>query len=312
MAVLENTSDSKALNLALDQEFTANFKHDYDRLAEILGIFGAETMHAGTALKQYKVTGTLNDKKTDATTTLPGTGTFSLGSSSGTAYVEGDEVALSKFSLTSEIVGEVKGKPYRKMTTAAAIQKSGYEAAVLKTDAKMSSLVRAAIIGEFFKFLEGGTTEAQAKGLQAALASADAALGNKLEDNGDASSNIVHFVNREDAAAYLGAAPVTTQTVFGLTYLQSFLGVTNVFLTNKVGKGKLYATPAENLHIYGLDFGALSNAGLSYSVSDGGLIGVAHAPAYDRVSVETHVLTGMTIFPEVKDYIVKGTVQSIG
>ena len=84
----------------------------------------------------------------------------------------------------------------------------------------------------------------------------------------------------------------------------------NVFLTNKVDKGGLYVTPAENVHIFGLDFGALSQAGLAYATDANGLIGVAHGPAYDRVSVETHVLSGCTLFPEVKDYIVKGTVAA--
>ena len=311
MAVIANQINKDAVNTALDTEFVKNFQGESDRLAEILGIFGVETIAAGTALKMLKVTGTLNDNKTDATTTLPGTGTFSTGSSSGSKYVEGDEVALSKFGTSWEVVGEATAKPYRKMTTAQAIQKAGYEAACLKTDAKMGSLVRNGIITDFFKFLDNGTGSANGKGLQATLANADAALANKMEDNGDAANRIIHFINREDAAAYLGTAAITMQNAFGMTYLQNFLGVTDVFLTNKVTKGKLYATPAENIHIFGIDFAELSRAGLSYTTSANGLIGVAHSPAYDRVSVETNVLTGMLLFPEVKDYIVKADVQAL-
>lgn len=308
MATLANTTNAAAVNAALDQEFVKNFQGDSSRLAEILGIFGVETIAAGTALKMLKVAGALNNAKTDAST-LPGSGALSTGSSSGTAYVEGDEVALSKFGTEWEVVGEVAAKPYRKMTTAAAIQKAGYANAVLKTDAKMLSLIRADIVKEFFAFLAKGTGAASGKGLQAAAANVDAKLGNALEANGDASSRIVHFVNREDAAAYLGTAPITTQNVFGMTYLQNFLGMTDVFLTGQVAKGTMYATPAENVHIFGIDFGALAQGGLSYAQSDGGLVGVAHAPAYDRVSTETNVLTGMMLFPEVKDYIVKGTIS---
>lgn len=304
MAALANTADSTAINAAMDQEFIANYQHDLDRLAEILGIFGTEVMSAGTALKMLKVTGALNDSKTAA-----GADGASA-SSSGAAYVEGDEVALSKFSAEYEPVGEVKGVPYRKMTTAAAIQKSGYVNSVLKTDQKMLSLVRAGIISDFFAFLKKGTGAATGKGLQAALAMADAALGDSMEANGDEAGRIIHFINRQDAAEYLGNAVITDQNVFGMTYLQNFLGVANVFLTNKVDKGGLYVTPAENVHIFGLDFGALSQAGLAYATDANGLIGVAHGPAYDRVSVETHVLSGCTLFPEVKDYIVKGTVAA--
>lgn len=309
MAVPNNISDSKALNASLDIELVKNFKGDADRLAEILGIFGVETLSAGTALKMLKVTGELNNAKTDATTTIPGTGTFSLGSSSGTAYVEGDEVALSKLSASWETVGEIKAVPYRKMTTAAAIQKSGYVPAVLGTDKKLVSLIRADIVKEFFTFLTSGTGTASGKGLQAAAANVDATLGDAMEKNGDGSGSIVHFISRQDAAAYLGAAPVTTQTVFGMTYLQNFLNMTNVFLTSQVAKGTMYATPAENIHIYGLDFAALAQAGLQYQQDGGGLLGVAHTPAYDHVSAETNVLRGMMLFPESKGYIVKGTIN---
>ena len=308
MAVPANITKAAAVNASLDQEFIKNFKGESDRLAEILGIFGVERIAAGTALKMLKVTGTLNNAKTDPST-LPGeSGNVTLGSSSGTAYVEGDEVALSTFGTEWETVGEVVAKPYRKMTTAAAIQKAGYANAVLKTDAKMLSLIRADIIKEFFTFLGNGTGTATGNGLQAAAANADAKLGDALEKNGDASTRIIHFISREDAAAYLGAAPITTQNVFGLTYLENFLGMTNVILTSQVPNGTMYATPAENIHIFGIDFAELAQGGLTYAQSANGLIGVAHAPAYDHVSTETNVLTGMLLFPEVKDYIIKGTI----
>lgn len=313
MAVPGNIIKAANVNASLDQEFIKNFQGESDRLAEILGIFGVEKINAGTALKMLKVTGSLNNSKTDPTTVPTAEGAtaaaVTLGSSSGSAYVEGDEVALSQFSTDWEVVGEVVAKPYRKMTTAAAIQKSGYVSAVLKTDQKMLSLIRADIIASFFTFLGTGTGTATGKGLQAAAANVDAALGDELETNGDASNRIIHFVNRQDAAAYLGAAQITTQSVFGMTYLQNFLGMTDVFLTNKVPAKKMYATPAENIHIFGTDFAALAQGGLSYTQSANGLIGVAHAPAYDHVSTETNVLTGMLLFPEVKDYITVGTIS---
>lgn len=310
MATIANTSDSAALNAALDQEFVKNFQGDATRLMEILGIFGVETVAAGTALKMLKVTGALNNSKTDASKSSDtDAAAVTLGSSSGTAYVEGDEVALSKFSAEYEAVGEVVARPYRKMTTAAAIQKSGYVNAVLKTDQKMESLLYADVVSQFFTFLATGTGTAAGKGLQACAANVDATLGDTLETNGDSTSRIIHFVSRQDAAEYIGGATITDQSAFGLTYLENFVGLTNVFLTNKVAKGTMYATPAENLHLFGTDYSALAQAGLPYATDADGIIGIAHTPAYDRVSVETNVLTGCTIFPEVKDYIVKGTIS---
>ena len=48
MPVPANISDSTAINASMDQEFIRNFEGDLDRLLEVLGIFGAETIAAGT------------------------------------------------------------------------------------------------------------------------------------------------------------------------------------------------------------------------------------------------------------------------
>ena len=71
MGVPANLSDAAALNASFDKEFVKNFQGESDRLAEILGIFAPEIKPAGTALNMLKVTGALNNNKTDATTTLP-------------------------------------------------------------------------------------------------------------------------------------------------------------------------------------------------------------------------------------------------
>lgn len=295
MAAPANQVNAAAVNAALDQEFIANFRQEYDRLAEILGLFGVTVKAAGTALKQFKVTGELNN--------AAGTD-----SSSGTAYVEGDLVALSKYKVDPEIVGEMKLVPYRKQVTGQTIIENGYENAVLRTDAKMLNHVRAQVIGDFFKFLANGTGTATGKTLQAALAMSDAALGDAMETNGDASARVIHFLNRQDVYAMLGSKDITTQTVFGMNYFQSFLGITDVFTTNKVASGTVYTLPVENIHVFGMDFGALADGGINYAADDSGIIGVAHTPAMDHVSVDTNIACGMTLFPEIKDYIVKGTV----
>ena len=307
MTIPANQSNSTALNAALDQEMIMSFNQDYDRLAEILGVFAPEVMRAGAALQQIKITGSLNNAKTE-TGYDESSKKLTLGSSSGSAYVEGDEVALSKYSASKVAVGAITAKPYRKQTTAAAIMKSGYEAAIVRTDQKMVSNVKNAILSDFFTFLGNGTGTASGTGLQGALAKADAKLGDTMETNGDSADRIIHFVNRQDAADYLAKAEITLQSAFGLTYLENFLGVSNVFLTNKVAAGEVYATPAENIHVFGIDFASLSNAGLSYASDGLGLLGVAHSPAYDHVSVDTNVLCGALFFPEIQDYIVKGTV----
>lgn len=288
MTVPANQVNSDAMNAALDQEMIANFNQEYSRLAEILGIFAPEVMQAGQALQQVKITGELNTE----------------------AYTEGDEVPLSKYKADLVPVGIITPKPYRKQTTAAAVLKSGYEVAILRTDQKMLNNVRGNILSDFFTFLGKGTGTSTGAGLQAALVKADAVLGDAMENNGDQAGALVHFINRQDAADYLGKAEITTQNMFGLTYLETFLGINNVFLTSKVPAGTLYVTPVENIHVYSIDFGALSNAGLAYASDSLGLIGVAHTPTYDHVSADTNVLCGTLFFPEIQNYIIKGEIAA--
>lgn len=297
MPVPNDIIDSAAISYGLTREFIANFNQETNQLMDLLGIVTPETVGAGYGLVQHKVTGALNNKA-------------DTNGSSGTAYIEGDLVALSKYTMSETPVGKVKLRPYRKMTSAQAIAEHGQKQAVLRTDQKMLGDVRADILKDFYTFLGTGTGTATGKTLQAALAYADAKLQDTLETNNDDgyAARIVHFVNRTDVADYLATAQVTTQTTFGMTYLQDFLGVQNVFVTNKVPAKTMYVTPSQNLRMYAVEFPELSEAGLTYDVSDGGLLGVYHAPVRDHVSVETGILTGATLFAEVTDYIVKGTI----
>lgn len=288
MAALNNQIAAADVATALDVEMALNFDGEVNRLLEVLGIFGVDVVPAGTSLYQYVIAGTLN----------------------ATNVAEGDEVPLSKYTITKQTISELKVKPYRKLTTAQAILKSGFENAIRKTDVKMVKDIRGGILADFFTFLGNGTGTAEGETLQAALAKADAALGDALENNNDSSERYVHFVNRQDIADYLAAANVTTQTVFGMEYLKSFLGITDIFITNRVTAGTLYVTPVENIHIYGVDFGGLADAQLAYEQQENSLIGVHHEANYSRTSAETYVLTGASFIPEAKNYIVKGTIES--
>lgn len=290
MAVKENTVTAADTCEALDQEFVRSFSEDYDQLADALGLYDVQVVSAGTALYQYKITGAL----------------------SATTPAEGDETPLSKYAVAKEAVGEVAPKRYAKLTTAEAILKGGIENAVLRTDRKMKQHLRAQALADFYAFLAGGTGKVTGTvdTLQKALAKADAAIGDAMEKNADAGGTLVHYVNRQDAADYLGEHEVTLQTAFGLTYLQSFLGAENVVLTSSVKAGTVVVTPVENIHPYALDFSTLATAGLEYETDDYGLIGVHHVPEYDRGSVETYAMLGLTLVPEVKDYIVNATFKA--
>lgn len=344
MAAPANIIKSTDVDAALSQEFIKTFTGGYSRLAELMGIFGVETRKAGTALYQLIVSGSLNNGVYELTSdeavvtgkiyytrsgsagayvytpvadpkTASIASYYELTEASGTGYEEGSEVALSKYTVTKTPIGDLSPMPYRKMTTAKAILQNEYVNAVLRTDNKMQAQIRSQLMSQFFTFLATGTGAPAAgtsvTNLQKALAYGDAALQNALETNGDVNGgDFVHFISRNDAADYLAAATVTTQTLFGLTYLENFLGVERVFLTNQIAAGTVYVTPAENIHAYGIDFGELANGNLVYQSDDNGLIGVYHKGAYDYASTETDVLVGLQLIPEVLDYIVKSTISA--
>ena len=289
MAAETNTTTSADVIEALNQEFVYNYTQEATRLIELMGIIGVETVAAGTTLYQAEITGELAD---------------------GSSHEEGDLIALTKYQIKKNIIDSVAPLHYRKVTSAEAILKSGPELAITRTDARMGTQARAVLVDKFFSYLANGTGTATGKTLQAALATADATLADAMESKGDEGGSLIHFINRQDAADYLGKAEITTQTVAGLTYLESFLGIPYVFLTNKVAKGSLYVTCAENLHAYGIDFAGLAAGGLDYATDASGLIGVSHEPVKNRASVETDMMSGQVIFPEVKDYIVKATIAA--
>ena len=343
MAVIPNTTVSTdAFVNALDREFVANFDHDADRLQEVLEIVSPEVIQAGTTLYQYNVSGSLNNgvyeltsdeevvtgktyytrsgsagayvyTRVDDPKTASIASYYELVGPSGTAYVEGDEVALSKYTMSRTAVGAADFRPYRKLTTAQTILKYGFENAMVRTDDKMQKDIRKSIWDAFFTFLGNGTgtveTGQSLATLQATLANVEASLEQIVENAGDElSGRVIHFVNRFDAADYLAEHDISTQTVFGMTYLENFLGVSDVFVGGQVAKGTVIATPVDNIHLYGIDFSTLSRGGLSYATSSSGLVGVSHQPAYDRVSCETNVLCGAALMAEVTDFIVKATI----
>lgn len=290
MSALDNQITAADLAFAQDVEFANSFDHDMSRLVELLSIGSPEVLHAGTALYQYEVKGTLGDGQT----------------------AEGDEVPLSKYKETKTPIGELETKAYRKLTTVQAIQKHGYEHAVNKTDRRMIQDVRKGIVSEFFALLNNGTGTASGKDFKGTLIQADAVLKDTLEKNGDTSESLVFFANYLDYADWAATNQVNNDGaggVFGLTYMLNLAGIVGTTLFSaSVPKGSVYVTPAENLHVYTPDFAEIEKGGLTYVTGDLGTIGVAHEPAYNRVSCITNVLRGVTIIPEAKNYIVKATV----
>lgn len=267
-----------------DVDFAERFTTGLDTLMKMLGVTRKIEKKAGETLKVYKVTGTLED------------GTVA----------EGEIIPLSKYQTTYTPIGEATLKKWRKVTTAEAISEKGYGQAVNDTNAKMLKDIQGGIRGDFVTFLGTGTGTATGTGLQATMAQVWGQLQVLFEDT---SIETVYFMNPLDAADYLGNAEISTQTAFGMSYIQNFLGMGAAILASDVPKGKIYATAAENIVAYYIPVTSADMAqGFDLTADATGLIGIHTGATYDNLSVETVAASGVGLFAEKLDGVVVGTI----
>ena len=265
-------------------DFNIQFVEGLKKLTEALGITRKIPVQEGATLKQVVVTGTLEDGN----------------------VAEGELIPLSKYETEEVPVGEVELNKWRKGTTAEAILKGGYDQAVGATTDKMVKDIQKGIRGDLFTFMATGTGTASGSGLQAALANAWGKLAVLFDDDAVESA---YFLNPMDVADYLGGAQVTMQTAFGMTYIENFLGLGDVFLNSNVPEGKFYATAKENIVMYYVNVATSELArAFGLTTDETGYIGINEYPDKDTARVMDLVMSGITFFPERKDGIVVGTI----
>ena len=269
---------------AREIEFTYNFSENVRKLMEALGVTRKIAKQAGTVLKAYKAVGTLESGE----------------------VAEGEVIPLSKYSTEPVTFGELTLKKWRKATSAEAIVERGYDQAVEMTTDRMLRDVQKAIRADLFGFLATGTGEANGVDLQSALAQAWGQLQVKYEDD---AVQAVYFVNPLDIADYLGAAQISTQTAFGMTYVEDFLGLGTVIMNASVPKGKVYATAKENIVLYYIPVnGADLGEAFDFTSDETGYIGIHETPDYTNMTASDTVVNGMVFFAERIDGVVVGTI----
>lgn len=280
----ENTTKSADLAKVRDVDFVTRFEADLGTLLKMLGVTRKIEKKAGEVLKVYKVTGELQD------------GTVA----------EGEIIPLSKFQTTYTPIGEATLKKWRKETTAEAISEKGYGQAVNDTNNKMLRLIQGGIRSSFVSFLGTGTGKASGVGLQGALAQIWGQMKVLFEDT---SVEAVYFINPLDIADYLATAQITTQTAFGMTYIENFLGMGTAILASDVPKGKVYATAAENIVCYYINVtGSDMGQAFNLTADETGLIGIHTDAVYNNLTAETVAASGVGLFAEKLDGIVVGTI----
>lgn len=284
MAAEVNLIKKADLARAREIEFTYNFSENVRKLMEVLGVTRKIAKQAGTVLKAYKAVGTLEDG----------------------AVAEGDTIPLSKYKTEPVSFGEITLKKWRKATSAEAIVERGYDQAVEMTTDRMLRDVQKAIRADLFGFLATGTGVASGADFQAVLAQAWGQLQVKYEDD---AIQAVYFVNPLDIADYLAEASITTQTAFGMTYVEDFLGLGTVIMNASVPKGKVYATAKENIVLYYIPVnGADLGEAFDFTSDETGYIGIHETPDYTNMTASDTVVNGMVFFAERIDGVVVGTI----
>ena len=288
MAAEANLITKSDLARVREIDFTLMFTESVKKLMEALGVTRKIAKQAGTTLKTYKATGTLQSG----------------------AVTEGDTIPLSKYKTEAVTYKEITLKKWRKATSAEAIIERGYDQAVDMTTERMLKDVQKGIRSDFFTFLATGTGTATGTTFQATLAQAWGQLQTKFEDD---EIEAVYFMNPLDVADYLATANISSQTAFGMTYVENFLGLGTVFFNSSVTKGKIYATAKENIVLYYVPVnGADLQEAFSFTSDETGYIGIHEEPDYTNMTASDTVVNGMVLFAERLDGIIVGTISAGG
>ena len=293
-AAVANTVVSTDLTAVREVDFVTRFAREIKIFREILGNIRMEKHAPGTKLTVKKAAVTLN--------------TSSVG--------EGETIPYNAISYTETDVGSLTWDKQKIGVTMEAISAHGYDAAVQAADDDMLYKLRSKIVNDFFTFAQTGTltSDIQTYDFQSALAEAQAQVQAKWEDMDRGYSDIIAFANVKDAYRYLGAAQITTQTAFGMTYIENFLGFSKLFLTSKIPQGKIVATPSQNLILYYVDATAndFNKAGFLFRTdNETNLIGVHVEGNHNTDVSELSTVMAMGLFSEYLDGIAVIAIEDV-
>ena len=290
MAAEANLTKAADMKKIREVDFVNQFtQSSLAKLIEVLGVTRKIPMMEGTTMYVYTMSGELHSG----------------------SVAEGEIIPLSKIEQTKTPVGEITLKKWRKGVSAEAIKKSGYQTAVVETDAKLLSLVQAGVRSDLFGFINGsitGSTSVTGTTLQKALAAAWGQLQVLFEDD---TAEAVYFVNPLDVADYLGNATISTQTAFGMNYIEDFLGLGTVILSSRITQGTFAATAKENLIMYFLTMNGDIAEAFNLTADDLGYIGINSGyQNNERAQIESLVMDGIQFLVEYAAGVVKGTIDA--
>ena len=280
---------------AREIDFVTRFNDNWDALRNIMGIMRPIRKAPGSTLISYTADVALEDGN----------------------VAPGNVIPYSKATIAQVKKGDLTIQKYAKAVPIEDVNKYGAEIAVEKSDDAFLTKLQNVVLNKFYTFLKTGTLTGTAKTWQAALAKAQGEVLNKFATIQKDVTAVVGFANILDAYDYLGAADITVQTQFGLTYIKDFMGYSTLFLlpAAQIARNNVVATPVENIDLYYIDpsDSEFAKLGLSYTTQgETNLIGFHAQGNYSTAVGESYALMGMALWAEYLDGIAKITVSAQG
>lgn len=280
---------------AREMDFVTRFGDNWEALRNILGIMRPIRKTPGTSLVSYTADVALESGTVDPGKVIP----------------------YSKATITQAAKADLTIEKYAKAVPIEDVNKYGAEIAVEKSDDAFLTKLQNVVLNKFYTFLKTGTLTGTATTWQAALAKAQGEVLNKFATIQKDVTAVVGFANILDAYDYLGAADITVQTQFGLTYIKDFMGYSTLFLlpAAQIARNTVLATPVENIDLYYIDPGdsEFARLGLNYTTQgETNLIGFHAQGNYSTAVGESYALMGMALWAEYLDGIAKITISGAG
>ena len=274
---------------AREKDFVTRFGTSWQALQEVLGIARPIKKEAGTKLVSYTASIELEDGDVDPGCVIP----------------------YSKTTVAETIHADLKLQKYAKAATIEDVDKYGAAIAVEKTDDAFLNELQVEVMDDFYTLLKDDTyaiTSSEAT-WQMAVSMAIGRVKDKFKKMRKNVSAITVFVNTVDAYKYLGAANISIQSLFGIDYVQNFLGATTMILSSDIDEGTVIAIPADNMVCYYVDPSTeFEKLGLVYT-TDGetNLIGFHANGNYSTAVGESFATMGMQLWYEYADGVAINT-----
>lgn len=293
------TTSAQFTTSAREVDFVSRFADNWDALRNIMGIMRPIRKAPGTKLVSYKAS-------VD-------------GGLKGGTVAEGDEIPFTKMKVEPVAYGDIDISKYAKSVTIESVAKYGADVAVEKTDEAFLVALQNKVLTDFYTFLGTGTLKVTEKTWQRALAMAKGKVLDKFAGLDKDVTEVVGFANIIDAYDYLGDKEITVQTMFGINYVENFMGYRTLFLLPEkyIASKKVIALPVENIDLYYVDpsDSDFAKLGLNYTVKgETNLIGVHVDGDYSRATGDMYAIMGMKLWAEYLDGIAVATVgaQTLG